>query len=317
METIKNNTRVKWQDIESERKQSTFALKRFDSNCLANFYIGINENNNKCILHDLDKVVIEFNGFEKTNLKAYKTDNYLILELIGNDDYFDIYLDLSCSIFNTIKDIPIPQNSAEIFKEMILKWSSFFSNKKYEKLGEKELMGLWGEISVLNSLITKNEVETNIILNSWRGPYDSNRDFEFSSKHIEVKTIKHDGEFVDISSEFQLSIENDLEVELRVLKVRQVDDGFSIKHIIEETISEIIKNNGQLDLFYSALYQKVNILELNEYENICFAIFSDRTYDVNNDDFPKISTESLMDGISKVKYKISLSQIELFLKIDL
>jgi hypothetical protein len=314
MEIIKNNTRIKWENIETERVPSTFALKRFDLNCQANFYIGVNESDNKCILHDLDDVRIDFKGFEKTNLKAYKTEKYLILEFIGNDEYFELFLDLSCAIFNTIKEITIPQKSAEIFKEMILKWSTFFSNKKNDKLGEKEVMGLWGEIFFLKSLIIKEEIDTNEILNAWRGPYDSNRDFEFSTKHIEVKTIKHDADVVDISSEFQLSIENDIEVDLKVLKVRQEDNGFSLKQIVEETITEILLRNGQIDLFYSALYQKVNLNDLNEYDNFCFAINSNQTYDVNNIDFPKITSNELKDGLSKVKYKIELSKIISFLK---
>jgi hypothetical protein len=314
MEIVKNNTRIKWQNIERERVPSTFALKRFDLNCQANFYIGINQSDNKCILHDLDNVLIDFNGFEKTNLKAYKTEKYLILEFIGKDEYFELFLDLTCAIFNTIKEINIQQKSAEIFKEMILKWSTFFSNKKNDKLGEKEVMGLWGEIFFLKSLIINNEIDTNEILNAWRGPYDSNRDFEFPTKHIEVKTIKHEGDVVDISSEFQLSIENDIDVDLSVLKVRQEDSGFSLKQIVEETITEILLKNGQIDLFYSALYQKVNLNDLNEYDNYCFAINSNRAYDVNNVDFPKITSNVLIDGISKVKYKITLSKIECFIK---
>jgi hypothetical protein len=297
-----------------ERAPATFALKRFDLNCQANFYIGINQNDNKCILHDLDNVILDFNGFEKTNLKAYKTEKYLILEFIGNQDYFELFLDLSCAIFDTIKEINIQQESAEIFKEMILKWSAFFNNKKIDKLGEKEVMGLWGEIFVLKTLLTNNEIDTNEILNAWKGPFDSNRDFEFTFKDIEVKTIKHDGEFIDISSEFQLSIDKDIEVELRVIKVRQEDNGLSLKLIVDETITEILQKNGQIDLFYSALYQKVNLIELFEYDNYCFAINSDRTYDVNNVDFPKIINNQLIDGISKVKYKITLSKIDCFIK---
>lgn len=314
METIKNNARVKWQNIELEREPFTFAFKRFDSKCEANFYIGVNQNDKKCILHDLDNVRIDFHGFEKTNLKAYKSDNYLILELIGNDDYFELFLDLSCAIFSTIKDISIQQRSAEIFKEMILKWSEFFSNKKNDKLGEKEVIGLFGEIYVLKTLIIKNEIDINDILSAWRGPYDSCRDFEFASREIEVKTIKDDAESVGISSEFQLSIEGDIEVDLRVLKVRQEESGHSLRQIFEDTLNEIMQKKGEVEMFYSALYQKVNIKDLAEYDNYCFAINSDITYSVNSVDFPKITSENIIGGISNVKYKIMLSKIESFIK---
>ena len=90
-------------------------------------------------MHDLDGVRLDFNGFEKENLKAFKTEKYLILEFTGNDTFFSQFLDLSCVIFNAIKEISVQQKSAEIFKEMILRWSAFFSNKKNDKLGEKEV----------------------------------------------------------------------------------------------------------------------------------------------------------------------------------
>lgn len=314
METIKNNTRIKWQNIETERVPSTFALKRFDLNCQANFYIGINEGDNKCILHDLDNVRIDFNGFEKTNLKAYKTETHLILELIGNDDYFELFLDLSCSIFNTIKEINIQQKSAEIFKEMILRWSAFFSNKKNDKLGEKEVMGLWGEIYVVRDLILENKIDVNEIMSCWKGPYDDEKDFKFSDIQIEVKTIKQDGEVIEISSEFQLTPENDIPIDLRVIKVRPEDNGSNLSQIIEDTVNLIIQRDGLVDVFYAAIIQKVRIIDLNEYDNYCFAVNNDQTYSVSNVDFPKITSNELKAGLSKVKYKIELSKIISFLK---
>jgi hypothetical protein len=314
MEVTKNIIRNKWQKIEIERVPSTFALQRFDSNCQANFYIGINENDNKCILHDLNNVIIDFNGFEKTNLKAFKTNKYLILELIGNDEFSELFLDLSCAIFNNIRDNNIQQKTAEIFKDMILKWSEFFSSKKNHKLGEKELIGLWGEIFVLKSIINYKEYSVNEILESWRGPFDSNRDFQFTTKEIEVKTIKHDGAYINISSEFQLSTEDCVELDLRVIKVRNEDNGSSLRHLIDSTVLLILQNNGRIELFYSALCQKVNLNELNEYDYFGLAVNSDRTYKVNNVDFPKITDKDLLNGISNVKYKIALASIENFIK---
>jgi hypothetical protein len=314
MESIKDKIRIKWGTIQSQRNTTNFDITRFDSICKANFYIGITADDNKCLLLDLEKVRIDFNGFEKTNLKAYKTEKYLILELVGDDDYYDLFLDLSCAIFDTIKEIDNQQKSAEIFKEMILKWSAFFSSKKIDKLGEKEVMGLWGELYVLKSLILENIKNINDLLISWRGPYDSNRDFVFSETEIEVKTIKYDAEDIDISSEYQLTIDNDKRVNLRVLKVRQEDNASSLKQIIDETITEILQKEGQIQLFYSAIYQKVKLNDLAEYDNYCFAVNSDLTYDVNNINFPKITNTSVIDGVSNIKYKIKLTKIEGFIK---
>jgi hypothetical protein len=315
METIKKNTIVKFSTIESERIPSKFAFIRFDENCLANFYIGINEKNNKCLLHDLDGVRIEFNGFEKENLKAYILEKkYLILEFTGDDSFFSQFLDLSCVIFNSIKEISEQQKSAEIFKELILRWSTFFSNKKNDKLGEKDIMGLWGEIYVVRDLILANKIDVNEILSSWMGPYDKEKDFKFSDLHLEIKTIKQDSELIEISSEFQLSPENDIPIELRVVKVRMEDNGLNLSQLVESTVNLIIQRSGQVDVFYAAIIQKVRIIDLNEYDNYCFAVNNDHTYTASNLDFPKITSAELKNGISKVKYKIELSKIINFLK---
>jgi hypothetical protein len=314
METIKTNTIIKLKNIENERRPLTFAFKRFDENCLANFYIGINEKNNKCLLHDLDGVRIDFNGYEKENLKAFKTEKHLILEFTGNDIFFNQFLDLSCVIFNSIKEITVQQKSAEIFKEMILRWSVFFSNKKNDKLGEKEVMGLWGEIYVLKNLILENKKEIHEILSCWTGPYGKDKDFKFSDIHIEVKTIQKDGDNVEISSEFQLTPENDIPIDLRVIKVRQVDNGFNLNQLIEDTVNLIIQKEGLVDVFYSAITQKVRLIDLNEYDDYCFAVNNDQSYNASNSEFPKITDAELKQGISKVKYKINLNVIDCFIK---
>lgn len=315
METIKKNTLIKFSSIESEKKPSQLALVRFDENCFANFYIGINEKNNKCLLHDLNDVRIEFNGFEKENLRAYIYEKkYLILEFIGNDSFLSQFLDLSCVIFNSIKEISLQQKSAELFKEMILRWSAFFSNKKNEKLGEKDVIGLWGEIYVVRNLILENTIDVNEILQSWMGPYGKEKDFKFSDLHLEVKTIKQDSELIEISSEFQLAPENDIPIDLRVIKVRPEDNGLNLSQLVESTVNLIIQKNGQVDVFYAAIIQKVRIIDLNEYDNYCFAVNNDQTYTASNVDFPKITCAELKDGISKVKYKIDLLKIINFIK---
>jgi hypothetical protein len=314
MEKIKENTRIKWQTIELERKPSTFALKRFSSDCIPDLYIGINQNENKSILLDLNNLKIDFEIIEKSNIKAYLRDKYLILEFTGEEDYFEIFLDLICTIYLKIKDINDTYSSAIIIKDLIIKWSTFFSNKKFEKLGEKEIMGLWGEIYVLKNLIIEKDFEVDDILKAWRGPYDSINDFQFINKNIEIKSIKYDSDEIEISSEYQLNTPEDKILELKVLKLRKDEMGINIKELVDETINIIINKNGQLILFYSALYQKISLNELDEYNSFLFAINSDHTYDVNRSNFPKITEKELNDSIFKVKYKIKLSKIEKFLK---
>ena len=66
---------------------------------------------------------------------------------------------------------------------------------------------------------------------------------------------------------------------------------------------------------YIKLCLNCNYTQANtKYDNYCFAINSDITYSVNSVDFPKITSENIIGGISNVKYKIMLSKIESFIK---
>jgi hypothetical protein len=313
MGTLKENTRIKWIEIKNNKDPLDFSIQLFDESCLANFYIGVSESNNFCILHDLTNVKIDFNGFDRTNLKAYKkNDKYLILEFFGIDEFFELFLDLSCVIFNTIKDISDSQESARIFKDLIIKWSVFFNDKKIDKLGEKEVMGLWGELFVLQKLIYDVNLDINDVLMSWKGSFNSNRDFEFPFIHIEVKTIKNDSDTIDISSEFQLELEDGISIKLNVIKVRRDEFGLNLKQLVDNIISEIVLRGGHVHLLYSAISPKVNILNLFEYDEYIFAVNSDQLYNVNDVNFPRLASNELKDGISKVRYKISLAQLDVF-----
>jgi hypothetical protein len=315
METIKERINNKWQLFDQQIGQNIVSLQRMDENCLANLYISLNESDNRCLLHDLDGVSIDFIGFRKNNVSAYKTDKYLVLELIGGHAYFDLFTDLSIALLNSLCDIKSQQESAGFFREMILKWSEFFSNAKSDRLGEKELIGLWGEIYVLNSLIRNSSYSVNEVLNAWKGPFNSNRDFEFEAKHIEVKTIKMDSESIEISSEFQLFREPDIQIELNVLKIDASDNGYSLSELYTEAVGLIQAKGGDADIFLAAVRQKTDLASLKDYDEFRFVKSSHLFYDLEDDEFPRICPDNSAVGVFKVKYKLKLTEIERFIKI--
>lgn len=315
METIKEEIITKWQEFDSQIGKNVFSLLRIDENCLANLYIGLNESDNRCLVHDLDGVTIDFVGFKKNNLSAYKTERYLVLELVGSRDYFDLFTDLSIALLNSLRDIKSQQESAGIFQKMILKWSEFFSNAKSDRLGEKELIGLWGEVYILNSLIRDSSYSVNEALTSWRGPYNSNRDFEFEAHHIEVKTIKKDSESIEISSEFQLCREQNIQIELNVLKIYSSENGLSLGDLYAEAVSLIQAKGGDVDIFLKAILRKTDLASLKDYEEFRFTKSSLLCYNLEHDGFPRICHDNLAQGVFKVKYKLELSEIERFIKI--
>lgn len=112
----------------------------------------------------------------------------------------------------------------------------FFCKCENEKLDLNTIQGIFGELSVLNELVYKaDSTSINYVLNSWRGLYGDNNDFNFDEKNIEVKTKRNSKKTISISSEFQLEAENNKKIELLVVSIESVMvNGLTIESVVEK-----------------------------------------------------------------------------------
>ena len=130
-----------------------------------------------------------------------------------------------------------------------------------------------------------------------------------------MKTIKKDSESIEISSEFQLFREPNIEIELNVLKIYSSENGLSLGDLYAEAVSLIQAKRGDVDIFLTAVLRKTDLASLKDYEEFRFAKSSLLCYDLEHDGFPRICPDNLAEGVFKVKYKLKLSEIERFIKI--
>jgi len=93
-------------------------------------------------------------------------------------------------------DYSDPIQSSEIIIE---RWIQIWRNQ--EPLGREQQMGLFGELSVLEKLISAKNAD---VVENWTGPEGATHDFEFAPRHIEVKTTGFSEPVLKISSFNQL-----------------------------------------------------------------------------------------------------------------
>lgn len=306
-----------WSQIKYE-PPSQYVYKRIDPLCYPELNIGINSNLNRCLILELPKVhSVDFQSSNKENLALYffQDTNCIVLELLDsafNDLFNDLVLSLYHSIMN-LRDVP---EYSSIFIKIFHKWSEFFHAKKYERLSDDTIKGLFGELYILKSLVLNSKsTKINDTLRSWQGPYDKGHDFIFDEKNIEVKTKSIAKVKVRISSEYQLEQELGKKLELVVISVEHdLVNGVSLSNLIEFIRISVIKCLGDITILLDALNQKnLSFKNMHEYDTHRYVFVKKDTYDPSLDDFPRIIKSSLPNSINEVKYSLNLTLLDSFL----
>ncbi|MCD8409894.1 PD-(D/E)XK motif protein [Tenacibaculum finnmarkense] len=303
-------------------ENSSFTTIKINPICKPDLYLGINDKQNRCLLLILPKgFKTHFIGESKENIKTtyIEKDNYIVLELLDNY-YHNLFNDLIISLFYKVKDIDNHKESTAVFISTINKWSAFLAKGLNNRLTKEVIKGLLGELTVLNEFLKDSYAsEVNNILDSWQGPYDSNTDFVFDNKNIEVKTKNLESSNVRISSEFQLDNELGKNLELFVVSLdSNPNSTLNLELIINEIKDRIIQLNGNLSILFDALSAKsLFTSNIKDYNNFKFTLKKHETYscDIVLEDgreFPRLIKSELPNYINKLKYNINLQKLEDF-----
>lgn len=150
----------------------------------------------------------KFPDWNEIKIKPRENKNKAYLDIrITNAIYLEQF-DTFCK--NIVSGSDTCSTEAELLENIFKKcnhWKLLMKNKRVDKLKPFEQQGLIGELTFLKLLMEKIGVKDG--LEAWKGPDKLVKDFLLSSIGIEVKT-KQGGlkGQVQISSEFQLSIDN-------------------------------------------------------------------------------------------------------------
>lgn len=136
------------------------------------------------------------------------------------------------------------QNPIASTELIIERWIQIWRNR--EPLGREQQMGLFGELSVLEKLLIAGNDDA---VENWTGPEGGTHDFEFASRHIEVKTTGTSEPILDISSFNQLRPCNP---NLYLVMVQiEIEPGETLPNLIA-SIRDLVDPNSQ-ELFEAKL----------------------------------------------------------------
>lgn len=188
-------------------------------------------------------------------------------------------------------------------------------------LSEEEIRGLFAELWVLHWLITEKNIDATQALVSWHGPYGGNKDFVIGNSALEVKSLRPNATSIKISSHNQLD-SNDLNLYLTTVTLDRVfgessEKTFSIRELVDQISIALAGNTAAEQIFFSALDHLNYAADEEEYPDWRFAVLSTKFYEVldqEEQEFPRISADTIPAGIDKVSYSISINALAPFSK---
>lgn len=304
-----------WNKID---KNSEHKSIRLANECKCDLYLGVDNSSKRRLILSLPKQVkLDINDDikEYISIQYYDLSNHLIITLI-EERFNDVFNAFIVSLFFKVRDIVNPLVAAKEIAKTYFEWSEFFTEKIKNQLSLTDLMGIVGELFILNNEIIKADaVSINDILRGWTGPYGKGHDFVFDKTDIEVKTIEISKTDIRISSEYQLELTAGKCMYLKVLKTEiNINQGKSLSVFIDIVRNSIIEKVGDLSILLRGLHKYgISIHNMKEYDNYNFNIKEEFTYDCCIDGFPKLVRSEIPAEISSLSYLLKTTLLEKFM----
>ena len=193
-------------------------------------------------------------------------------------------------------------------------WAKLFARGAKRGLSDAEALGLRGELGLVAELLRRTDSKTELI-ESWRGPNGDKSDVGWGHFRIEIKTKRATSKgVVQISSAEQLS-ENPGNLYLFVSHLNSgASDGQSINDLVQKIHYELGSDLSLRQSFDSKLLM-ANYLVSDPACDVLYQEVSADAYSVI-EDFPRLTSESLPIGISRIIYDVDLSSLSEY-KIEL
>lgn len=281
--------------------------RRVDKTHNLDLYFGKNENGNISFqFRHNSKEIIKIKGTKLISIKQAILSDYIVLEFsLCNNRYKNLFYTFVEDLITSSYDIELEQAYVFLLNRYD-SWKKMFSTTNEKVLTENQVIGLIGELLVLDRLMDKKGFEKAI--KSWTGSALTHKDFSFDDTWIEVKSIQYSNNTVKISSIEQLESSNI--GHLMILKFEKMSseyNGYKLNLLFKEILKKIPVNNLR-----EVFLEQVSIrgyIEIEEYDLFSYQLKWDKMYLIN-EKFPRISRATLSKAIVDVSYSLDLSFIE-------
>ena len=241
-----------------------------------------------------------------------RKDHEIVIGL--NDQAFEKEFKIwICNLYDLLSKCKNIDNLIYEFGKAMKKHMLLFLKEKKPSI--EKVRGLFGELLELKRTLEIENINKQDVLNGWNRPSPANHDFDYNNYSLEVKAIGRSKTRVKISSENQLNKYNGKELILKVSVVDSVNNSSSdslgelyekIRSILDINLSIHFENRCSSDAFFEYFGPENTPLDIKLFE------LESSFFVIDQEDFPRLHSKNIPNGISNVEYEIDLSSMESF-----
>ncbi len=200
--------------------------------------------------------------------------------------------------------------AAGIFLLALDNWAELFKTRAQEGLTREEVLGLIGELLVVEALLIDSKVTPDTLIRGWRGPDGDARDIGFNGARIEVKAQRSTGALkLRISSLAQLDDRGD-RVFVVLIRLSPAETGRSLTDLVQvlQTRLEHIPM-ASLEFERKVALSRMSIDSALSHEKYSM---DDRLVYAVSEGFPRLVPAIVPLGVTAAQYEISGPSLDAF-----
>lgn len=193
--------------------------------------------------------------------------------------------------------------AAAILLNALKHWAELFKKKAHEGLTREEVLGLTGELIILESLLRESSLGSDALIQGWRGPDGDARDIGVNGARIEVKAQRSTSALkLRISSLDQLDDRGD-QVFVVLIRLSPSETGRSLVVIVEE-IRSLIEGQPFATLEFERKIALSGMSVESELSQEGYAIDDRLVYSVT-ENFPRLTPDNVPQGVTAAQYEVA------------
>lgn len=234
----------------------------------------------------------------------------LVLEL-NNPAFRGLFEVVAEDVAASVLGAPNETSAVAAMRDRLDHWERFMRASGVAGLSRECQIGLFGELLFLRTMLTSGVV-AKAAVGAWKGPGGTNQDYMTRTAALEVKaTTGNSSSAIQISNELQLDDTDCGSLFLLHFWLRaQEGTGYTLPGLVDEITGMLTGVVAQdfADLLVRSGYHDVH---RSLYDGVGYAERHRRYYAVEGS-FPRIKSQDLRPGASKVAYRIDVAGFESF-----
>ena len=251
-----------------------------------------------------------------TALIAITDDRARLVLLLNETSNWELFHALCSDLVRATSSIDDNKAAAAIFLRRLARWHDFLKRERPMIMPVERIKGLIGELLFLRDKVTKEfSLEEGVIF--WKGPEEAPQDFAIHDTAIEVKCQSGGSKpTVRITSAEQLEPqlpEGYLAVYTLASADKEDPNGFTLNSLVADIRSKLEATSEAARERFEDLLFMAGYIYSEEYDRYRFAKVALRCYKIE-ENFPRIRTTGLSQGIERITYSLKLEACASFEK---